>query len=218
MKQTILQKLAVAFILCFLFQDTQAQELDEGKFPNRFLPMIDNIVIFNHTLKDYIASIDASSYAAIANISDESGNYNPNQTENDILIIEEVAIVEIKEVEVNKIQEEEVALDAVIPEHEEQTQHIVHRNQQNTHFGADVLAELVSAYPNPVQNTLIVEAKENLLLDIQLFNSLGQLIYAQKSVGIGKVQIDVQNFAKGTYFLNIVSDTKRVVEKIQIVK
>ena len=41
MKQTILQKLAVAFILCFLFQDTQAQELASEQFRQQQANILD---------------------------------------------------------------------------------------------------------------------------------------------------------------------------------
>ena len=53
MKHNLLQKLAIALMLCFFFQNAQAQ-IDDGKFPDKLRPpMIDNIVIFNSNPNKY---------------------------------------------------------------------------------------------------------------------------------------------------------------------
>ncbi|MGB1205434.1 MAG: T9SS type A sorting domain-containing protein [Chitinophagales bacterium] len=220
MKQNLLQKMAATFILCLIFQDAMAQVADDGKFPSR-CPMIDNIVIFNHSLADYVITIQAE-YNSLAGISEESNNFNPNQ--NEAIIVDNEAEVQYsitsKDFLINKITDTEGASD-MTPDVEnvsEAEQKDIFNNSNSSHFQFATLAELITTYPNPVQQRLTVEMRDNLSLDIRLSNILGQVVYAENVTGMDKVHIDVMDFAKGTYILEIKSDEQRVTEKIQIIR
>ena len=217
MKQNILQKLAMLLVLCFFFQNAQAQ-LDDGKFPDKLRPpMIDNIVIFNSSLTDYIVNVQSTQYS-MSDIVGESDNYNPSQNNNTITATNETEVQYAnisKDLLVNSLEQ----ATTVIEEEEDMatTPNIGHQ-QHYGDFNVGVLADLVSAYPNPVQNMLIVEMKGNLPLDICLVNMLGQVVHHTNSSQTGKVYLDMMDFAEGTYILDIRSETERSSQKIQIVR
>ena len=64
-----------------------------------------------------------------------------------------------------------------------------------------------------------VRDKQNVLIDkIELYNSLGDLIYSEKPKASGMIEtkIDVSGFAKGIYFLKIISADNERLKKVVI--
>lgn len=71
--------------------------------------------------------------------------------------------------------------------------------------------EMISIYPNP-NNGLFMINGINTRVDLQILNSTGQLI---KSMGTDQsVEIDLSNYARGIYYLKIVSQGNIKVEKL----
>ena len=64
-------------------------------------------------------------------------------------------------------------------------------------------------YPNPVQNILTIESKEN-IESIQIYSMLGELIASEMGVS----QIDFSSYAKGVYFLKVDSKKGSVFQKV----
>ena len=68
----------------------------------------------------------------------------------------------------------------------------------------------ISVYPNPVSNTLFIELNNpsNLLKEVTLINNQGRVIFT-KSVNLSQVQLNVENFNSGMYFLLLERNTGR---------
>ena len=66
--------------------------------------------------------------------------------------------------------------------------------------GINEKESLVNVYPNPVKNTLYVDAED--LICVRLVNKTGQIIHESKQSG-SHMQIDMTPYASGHYFLQI---------------
>jgi hypothetical protein len=63
----------------------------------------------------------------------------------------------------------------------------------------------IKIYPNPVSNSLIIEAPFTGNLQLKVINNLGQLVLKQNQ-NTSSIILDVSNLSKGLYFLNITSE------------
>jgi hypothetical protein len=76
----------------------------------------------------------------------------------------------------------------------------------------------VSVFPNPVVNTLTVEAKEA-INSISIFNLFGQIVFEQKQSGEEKkCNIDFESYADGNYLIQVIlqngkSSVQRLIKK-----
>ena len=70
-----------------------------------------------------------------------------------------------------------------------------------------------AVYPNPVNNTLNINA-ENTKFTYVLYNNMGQAVV--KGDAHGAIQVNVESLAKGIYFLRITSNRQMRVEKIVV--
>ena len=69
-----------------------------------------------------------------------------------------------------------------------------------------------AVYPNPVNNTLFVEGDAE--YSYMMFNGMGQKV--AEGTATGNTQINVNNMAKGVYFLRLTSGTQIRVEKVVV--
>lgn len=69
-------------------------------------------------------------------------------------------------------------------------------------------------FPNPVDEILNISWKETEIACVQLFDSVGQLVYNQSP----KSKIDVSSFSKGVYFLRILDSEKGTIFFKKIIK
>lgn len=84
-----------------------------------------------------------------------------------------------------------------------------------TPVGVDDLASAnIKVYPNPVKDMLHIEGDIDA---VRLYNSVGQLCGTQTSEG-GKLSVDVSNWAKGVYIIEITSTTGEVNRGKVIIK
>ena len=67
-------------------------------------------------------------------------------------------------------------------------------------------------YPNPVDDLLYISSEE-LIKSVSLKNILGQILYELKLDSFDS-SIDVSNLNKGTYFLNLKTESKNSIKKI----
>ena len=74
----------------------------------------------------------------------------------------------------------------------------------------NTIDENVVIYPNPTSEIINIELKNNDEASYQLFNSIGKLVKS----GVVEKQIDVQNLAKGIYFLEINSEQNNITKKV----
>lgn len=70
-------------------------------------------------------------------------------------------------------------------------------------------------YPNPVKDQLTIQwpSKIQEMVDIHLFNSNGQLVEHIQSLDL-RVQIDLEEYPQGIYWLEIIGSNQRWIEKV----
>jgi len=78
-------------------------------------------------------------------------------------------------------------------------------------IGDVVLSEVVSLFPNPVQNTLQISAENSIIIkSIEVYDVLGKQLLQTNTVN----QIDVSGLANGLFFVKIETDKGVVVKKV----
>ena len=86
-------------------------------------------------------------------------------------------------------------------------------NEENT------LANLVQMYPNPTSTivSIQIDSSINDTIDIQIMNSLGQIIdEINQAVDANTTIIDVNNYQSGLYFVNIAAGNLQTTKKLII--
>lgn len=77
------------------------------------------------------------------------------------------------------------------------------------------LIKSINWYPNPVQNSLTIESKNDVSLKtVQLYNLMGQKVMMQKMNSSSQTNVDLSMLHSGTYLLEIVSDQGTTTSKI----
>jgi hypothetical protein len=71
-------------------------------------------------------------------------------------------------------------------------------------------------YPNPVSEVLSIERKTDEPTDIQIFNSLGVLVFTQTSNASSKINLNLSSFPKGVYIVNLTTENQTKSEKIVV--
>jgi hypothetical protein len=71
----------------------------------------------------------------------------------------------------------------------------------------------VSIYPNPAIDILNVRLTNGEAKQINILNTLGKIVYSTNVITTGTTQLSVKNLSAGTYFIEIISNENRVVEK-----
>lgn len=69
----------------------------------------------------------------------------------------------------------------------------------------------VSVYPNPASEFIVVKTEGN--FDLEIYNSLGQLVYSEKNLSSNS-QIEISNFDSGNYFLVIHNGYDYITKKV----
>src|SRR5690606_24426245 len=82
----------------------------------------------------------------------------------------------------------------------------------------DMELDQLVLFPNPAQNEITIYASSNISssAQIEIHNTLGQLVYKSGFVNSGK--IDISGFQSGVYFVKVIADnnqsfTKKLVKK-----
>lgn len=76
------------------------------------------------------------------------------------------------------------------------------------------LESYFTVYPNPVNDILFIQGKHNYPYDIEIFNSIGQLVYHKEWINLNHYQVDLSEIDTGLLFVKISSDNNQVVYKI----
>lgn len=79
----------------------------------------------------------------------------------------------------------------------------------------DVLNQAIQVYPNPTNDMLnIAFANDFQPYNLTLVNAVGQLMMTQKKVSTNKLQLNLSNYPKGIYFLQLEIGSQKVVKKV----
>ncbi|MCH2232934.1 MAG: T9SS type A sorting domain-containing protein [Crocinitomicaceae bacterium] len=84
-----------------------------------------------------------------------------------------------------------------------------------TGFGEEESSNLLRAYPNPVQDFLFVENPEQQLIQIELFNQLGQSVLRIES-SEELAGINLERINSGSYFLRVTTEEKILLNEMII--
>lgn len=82
----------------------------------------------------------------------------------------------------------------------------------------------VNVYPNPASNiaNLTVNLTQNESVNVSVINTLGQEVYSSKSnsfnAGENNISINTENWAAGTYFINVSTEKGSIKQKLTVVK
>ncbi len=78
----------------------------------------------------------------------------------------------------------------------------------------------INSYPNPFNDTVLLEWQHNKFQSISIFNCLGQVVAQQDVSGKERIEMDLSNLAKGTYFAKMMleSSTMNQDAVIKLVK
>jgi len=75
----------------------------------------------------------------------------------------------------------------------------------------------LKVYPNPASTSFIIEMPQQ-MHSIEVFNAFGSLIYAEESFGSELVEIDVQKWAKGIYFIQLSDKHRSTLSKKLVIE
>jgi len=81
---------------------------------------------------------------------------------------------------------------------------------------SDLLLDELNLTPNPTNGILFIDALHHneKALDLEIYNSLGQIIYAAQHLGqIISLEVDLSAFSSGIYFVRFKSDTSTSLAK-----
>lgn len=75
-----------------------------------------------------------------------------------------------------------------------------------------VLNEDISIFPNPTQNKCFIKGKN--ILQIEIYNNLGEKMSEQKNFGNNSIEINLQDMHEGMYFVKISTDRNITTQKL----
>lgn len=74
---------------------------------------------------------------------------------------------------------------------------------------------LAKVYPNPTNNILNVDGGELNIEQVQVYNTMGQLMHSE-DVHASNVQLDVADYKAGMYFIRMMTDRGMITKKFQV--
>ncbi|MCF8219044.1 MAG: choice-of-anchor J domain-containing protein [Bacteroidales bacterium] len=77
------------------------------------------------------------------------------------------------------------------------------------------ISDQMSVFPNPTNNILNIEAGELTIENVQIYNTMGQLMHS-KDVNTNNIQLDVETYESGMYFIQMLTDKGTVTKKFQV--
>ena len=75
----------------------------------------------------------------------------------------------------------------------------------------------IRVYPNPVSSVLLLDLNKNNALEVKLVNMLGECIWERNNL-TGKISIDTESLAAGTYYLTIITAEEKIVKQLNIIR
>jgi len=79
------------------------------------------------------------------------------------------------------------------------------------------LKENVNIYPNPTKDKINIELNDNVLIkSVQVFNLIGEKIMEYNYVNESQIRINLEQFSKGFYMIQVNSSNSTIVKKIML--
>lgn len=77
----------------------------------------------------------------------------------------------------------------------------------------EVTSETIKIFPNPFRDVLNIELPESKILNIEIFNGMGQLVYSQNYLYEHYITLKNQQFTPGVYVVKFNFDTDKTIIK-----
>ena len=71
----------------------------------------------------------------------------------------------------------------------------------------------IRIYPNPATDKITVEASRPGIIDIEIYDNLGQLVVSEKKQGV-KLSFDVSSLSRGMYYIKVVTEDGCMIETL----
>jgi hypothetical protein len=71
-------------------------------------------------------------------------------------------------------------------------------------------------YPNPVSDMLNLECTTAEPVQVQIFSSMGELVYEKQNVSVNRLNIDLSTLSTGHYTVNLTSAKQTVSKKVLV--
>jgi hypothetical protein len=71
-------------------------------------------------------------------------------------------------------------------------------------------------YPNPVSNVLNLECAFSTPAQVQIFNTMGKLVYSKNNTSVNRLNVDMSNLSPGIYTVNLTSAKQTVSKKVLV--
>jgi hypothetical protein len=81
------------------------------------------------------------------------------------------------------------------------------------------VSEMMRIYPNPTSDFIILESLEiDQIESLQLFDEKAALVWSNEKPNSDRVQISLESYAAGIYFLNVKTNTSKTPSQYKIIK
>ncbi|MEJ6775713.1 MAG: T9SS type A sorting domain-containing protein [Crocinitomicaceae bacterium] len=77
---------------------------------------------------------------------------------------------------------------------------------------AEVAQQVISFYPNPVENVLVIKGEHLQNVDLKLYSTLGVLVKEIECSGVGSCNFNMSNISSGTYLIEL--NNRKISEKM----
>jgi hypothetical protein len=80
--------------------------------------------------------------------------------------------------------------------------------EENTQY------EAFTVYPNPATDNIIVQTKSYNFFDVEVYNSVGQLLFVKQKVNSNMFKLNISTYNKGVFFIKINTSDKQITYKL----
>lgn len=71
-----------------------------------------------------------------------------------------------------------------------------------------------SLFPSPANNHINIQSNFNTPFDVEVYNSIGQLLYKKQNISSNNLQIDISSYNSGLLFIKIESNNQSIIYKL----
>jgi hypothetical protein len=71
-----------------------------------------------------------------------------------------------------------------------------------------------SFYPNPATDFLTIQNRSNAPFDVEIYNTVGQLLHTEQNVTSGDLQLDISPYSEGLLFIKTISLNNQLIHKL----
>jgi hypothetical protein len=81
-------------------------------------------------------------------------------------------------------------------------------------WGAGTYSNTFSVFPNPASNFVTINTDLQTAFDIEVYNTLGQLIYTKQNITADNLRLDINTYNSGLLFIKITSQNNQFIYKL----